>query len=75
MLTLLRRICELWGLAAQRTLSAARQLGIAVTFMAKPVFGQSGSSCHIHVSLWNADGSSAFYDPAYDVIPCCVRVR
>lgn len=47
------------------------QLGIAVTFMAKPVFGQNGSSCHIHVSLWNADGSSAFYDPAYDVIPCC----
>ncbi len=30
----------------------ADQLGISVTFMAKPFEGQAGSSCHIHMSLW-----------------------
>lgn len=35
----------------------AEQQGVAVTFMAKPHFGQSGSSCHIHLSLWQGDAS------------------
>ncbi len=35
---------------------AARQ-GWSATFMAKPYFEDVGSSCHIHVSLWNEDGS------------------
>ena len=30
----------------------ADQLGISVTFMAKPAQGQAGSGCHIHLSLW-----------------------
>lgn len=30
----------------------ADQLGVSVTFMAKPFEGQAGSSCHIHLSLW-----------------------
>lgn len=38
----------------------ADQLGLSVTFMAKPVQGQSGSSCHIHMSLWTNDGKSLF---------------
>ncbi len=33
----------------------ADQLELSVTFMAKPFSGQAGSSCHIHLSLWNGD--------------------
>ncbi len=33
----------------------ADQMGMSVTFMAKPETDQAGSSCHIHLSLW--DGS------------------
>ena len=33
----------------------ADQLGVAVTFMAKPHAGQAGSSCHVHVSLWQGE--------------------
>jgi glutamine synthetase len=34
-------------------------LGASVTFMAKPSTEEAGSSCHMHVSLWDG-GSSAF---------------
>lgn len=37
----------------------AEQMGMSVTFMAKPVAGQAGSSCHIHLSLWQG-GHNAF---------------
>ncbi len=37
----------------------ADQLGMSVTFMAKPAAEQAGSSCHIHMSLWK-DGKNAF---------------
>lgn len=37
----------------------AETLGYSVTFMAKPVSGQAGSSCHIHLSLF-ADGDNSF---------------
>lgn len=40
----------------------ADQLGVSVTFMAKPYSGQAGSSCHLHVSLWQ-DGENAFAGP------------
>jgi len=33
----------------------ADQLGKSVTFMAKPFADQAGSSCHLHLSLWNGD--------------------
>ena len=36
----------------------ADQLGISVTFMAKPFEGQAGSSCHIHLSLWKGRRSA-----------------
>lgn len=36
--------------------------GRAVTFMAKPAYDLAGSSSHVHMSLWNADGSTAFFD-------------
>jgi glutamine synthetase len=31
----------------------ADAMGLSVTFMAKPHAAEAGSSCHIHVSLWN----------------------
>lgn len=37
----------------------ADALGYSVTFMAKPMSGQAGSSCHIHLSLF-ADDANAF---------------
>ena len=37
----------------------AEAAGLSVTFMAKPVEGYAGSSCHIHLSLWK-DGANAF---------------
>ncbi len=37
----------------------AENQGVSVTFMAKPDTGEAGSSCHIHLSLWN-DGANAF---------------
>ncbi|VAW36734.1 glutamine synthetase family protein [hydrothermal vent metagenome] len=33
----------------------ADQVGVSVTFMAKPFSGQAGSSCHVHFSLWDGD--------------------
>ena len=33
----------------------ADQLGVSVTFMAKQSQDQAGSSCHIHLSLWDGD--------------------
>jgi glutamine synthetase len=39
--------------------------GMAVTFMAKPFETWTGSSSHIHLSLWNErTGQNAFHDPA-----------
>jgi glutamine synthetase len=36
----------------------ADSLGLSVTFMAKPDAAQAGSSCHLHLSLWQ-DGHNA----------------
>ena len=36
-------------------------LGRAITFMAKWDYGMAGSSCHVHQSLWSADGSSPLF--------------
>ncbi|MBP7241781.1 glutamine synthetase family protein [Amaricoccus sp.] len=38
--------------------------GRALTFMAKPDTRASGSSAHIHQSLWTLQGEPAFLDPA-----------
>ncbi|MCU1230452.1 MAG: glnA 2 [Acidobacteria bacterium] len=40
----------------------AWQLGKAVTFMAKWDERYAGSSCHIHMSLWDAKGKKALFD-------------
>ncbi len=33
----------------------AEQLGVSITFMAKPDMTEAGSSCHIHLSLWEGE--------------------
>jgi len=38
----------------------ADELGISVTFMAKPFTDATGSGCHVHMSVFNADGKNAF---------------
>ncbi len=42
----------------------ARAEGLLATFMAKPHTDWAGSSCHVHVSLRDAEGRGAFHDPA-----------
>ena len=43
----------------------AAQHGKSATFMAKYDFAETGSSCHVHSSLWSTDGSRAlFHDEA-----------
>jgi glutamine synthetase len=37
----------------------AHRYGRSATFMAKPHHDDSGSSCHIHSSLWSADGTES----------------
>lgn len=39
----------------------ADQLGLAVTFMAKYDENLAGSSCHVHVSLWDAEGQQNLF--------------
>lgn len=40
----------------------AEATGISLTFMAKPTADEAGSSSHIHLSLWNADGDTNVFD-------------
>jgi glutamine synthetase len=42
----------------------AAQEGRAATFMAKWTMADSGSSCHIHTSLWSEDGTPLMDDPS-----------
>ena len=41
----------------------ARQRGMTVTFMPKPLYGEAGSGMHCHQQLW-LDGRNVFYDAA-----------
>lgn len=50
------------ALMKQAMKELADSQGVSVTFMAKPHTAQPGSSCHIHLSLWNAE-TNAFADP------------
>ena len=47
------------GVFKQCLKEVADQLEVSVTFMAKYANGQAGSSCHIHLSLWQ-NGRNAF---------------
>ena len=41
---------------------AARQSGMRATFTPKPALDAVGNGCHLHLSLWDADGRPAAYD-------------
>ena len=40
--------------------------GRSVSFMAKYDFNDTGSSCHVHSSLWSLDGRTALFDGHHD---------
>jgi glutamine synthetase len=43
--------------------SVAEKHGLRATFMPKPFPGLTGSGCHVHISLWNPEGTvNAFAD-------------
>ena len=65
------RYTELLTMADRHTImklamkEIAEQVGVSVTFMAKPDMSEAGSSCHLHVSLWEGEqpafpGETAF---------------
>jgi glutamine synthetase len=41
----------------------AKNHDLQASFMPKPIYGWNGSGMHTHISLFNIDGSNAFYDP------------
>ncbi len=48
--------------------SVAEQHGLRATFMPKPFEGLTGSGCHAHISVWDADGTTnAFADDACEL--------
>jgi glutamine synthetase len=47
--------------------------GRAVTFMAKWDMAETGSSCHIHSSLWSLDGATALFQTHGDDMPDIFR--
>ncbi|MCK2034870.1 glutamine synthetase family protein [Microbacterium sp. SSW1-49] len=49
----------LYKLAVRDT---AARAGMSATFMARPLNDQPGSSCHVHVSFLDHDGTEAFWD-------------
>ncbi len=48
----------------------AEGLGISVTFMAKPHAGQAGSSCHLHLSLWQGEENAFAGDELLGPVHC-----
>jgi glutamine synthetase len=53
----------------------ADQLGMSVTFMAKPASDQAGSSCHLHLSLWKELENAFPGDTHFDGIDCSDEFR
>ncbi len=47
--------------------SIAAQYGFHATFMPKPIFGINGSGMHTNQSLFNLDGTNAFFDESDDL--------
>ena len=47
----------------------AAQQGMGATFMAKPFAGEPGSGLHIHISVYDADGSNIFVDAGSSARP------
>ncbi|MEQ5842931.1 glutamine synthetase family protein [Paraburkholderia acidicola] len=53
----------LYKLAVRDSAVAA---GLSVSFMAKPVNSQPGSSCHVHFSILDESGNTVFWDDSAD---------
>lgn len=53
----------------------ADQVGVSVTFMAKPFSGQAGNSCHIHFSLWNGDQNAFAGEQSLGPVQCSDEFR
>ena len=53
----------------------ADQLGMSVTFMAKPASDQAGSSCHLHISLWQQSANAFAGDDRFEGIECSDAFR
>ena len=47
----------------------AAQQGMGATFMAKPFAGEPGSGLHIHISVYDADGSNIFVEAGSSATP------
>ncbi|MEB3262204.1 MAG: type III glutamate--ammonia ligase [Cyanobacteriota bacterium] len=43
--------------------SLAEQQGISASFQPKPFRELTGNGCHLHLSLWDAEGCNLFHDP------------
>lgn len=50
-------------------------LGLSVTFMAKYASNQAGSSCHVHLSLWDGDENAFAGDDAVGPVRCSETFR
>ncbi|MFK7847749.1 MAG: glutamine synthetase family protein [Rhodothermales bacterium] len=48
----------------------ADQLGLSLTFMAKYATDQAGSSCHIHLSIWDGNESAMAGEEQFGPISC-----
>ena len=57
------RACDKIQLFKLVVKTIARKHGLYATFMAKPKFGIAGSGMHCNMSLFNQDGTNAFFDP------------
>lgn len=54
-------MCDQHVTMKQAMKELAEAMGVSVTFMAKPHSDEAGSSCHVHLSLWDAEaGTNAF---------------
>lgn len=53
----------------------ADSLGKSITFMAKPFEDGAGSSCHVHVSLWEGDTNVFVGDSTIGQLRCSDRFR
>ena len=53
----------------------ADQMGISVTFMAKYDAAQAGSSCHIHLSLWQAERNAFAGEQVFGPVHCSDNFR
>ncbi|HUR29150.1 MAG TPA: glutamine synthetase family protein [Planctomycetota bacterium] len=63
------------GVYKQCLKEVADALGMSVTFMAKMSADQAGSSCHIHLSLWNDDANAFAGEATLGPVRCSATFR